>query len=385
MLFVPHLRRFVDIFPVQQPPGSPDTQHLPSPGVLMPAPSHVLVINPGSTSTKIAVYRNEKLAAQADVKHAPPPGGIWDEFPTRLGQIRAELSKLGVRGNIDAVAGRGGLLKPVQGGTYAVNDAMLADAHANLQGEHASNMGCAFAHALASEWSVPAFIVDPICTDEFEPIARYSGHPLIRRNALAHTLNMHAVARAAAGKLGVPYAKSNIIVAHLGGGISIGPLKGGRIIDVNDASSNGPFSPDRTGTLPLQQFIKLCYSGKYTETEMKKMVMGKGGLIAYLGTNDLRLIEERIAGGDQEAAAVVDAMCYQIAKEIGSMAAVLSGKVDAIAMTGGLSYSKRVFTSVKRRVSWIAPVLNYAGEHEMLALALGALRVLRGEEKAKDY
>ena len=351
----------------------------------MPSPLHILVINPGSTSTKIGVFRNQQPVAQADVKHAPPPGGIWDEFPARLSKIRFEFEKLAVKGKVSAVAGRGGLLKPVRGGTYAVNDSMLADARANLQGEHAANMGCAFAHAIASDWGVPSYIVDPICTDEFETIARYSGHPLIQRKALAHTLNMHAVARAAAAKLDIPYKKSNIIVAHLGGGISIGPLKGGRIIDVNDASSNGPFSPDRTGTLPLQPFIKLCYSGKFSEAEMKKLVMGNGGLIAYLGTNDLRIIEEKIASGDTDAANIVEAMCYQIAKEIGSMAAVLAGKVDAIAMTGGLSHSKLVYSSVKRRISWIAPILNFAGEHEMLALALGPLRVLRGEERAMQY
>jgi butyrate kinase len=351
----------------------------------MPTALHVLVINPGSTSTKIAVYKNERMIAHADVRHAPQPGPIWDEFLPRLAQIRDEFLKLGIKAPIDAVAGRGGLLKPVQGGTYKVNPPMLADARANLQGEHAANMGCAFADALAQEWKIPAYIVDPICVDEFPPIARYSGHPRIERHALAHTLNMHAVARAAATKLDIPFHKSGFVVAHLGGGISIGPLHGGRIIDVNDASSNGPFSPDRTGTLPLQQFIDLCYSGEFSKGEMKKQVMGKGGLVAYLGTNDLRIIETAIEDGDNKAAEIVDAMCYQIAKEIGAMAAVLTGKVDAILLTGGLARSARVFRSVKRRVKWIAPVMNYAGEHEMLALALGTLRVLRGEEQSQSY
>ena len=346
---------------------------------------HILVINPGSTSTKIAVFRDERCIAQSDVRHTPPQGSLWEEFDSRLDQIRSEFAGLGVRTAMDAVAGRGGLLKSVQGGTYEVNDVMIADARANLQGEHAANLGCAFADALGSQWGVPAYIVDPICTDEFEPIARYSGHPLIQRRALAHTLNMHAVAREAAGKLGIPFTRSNFVVAHLGGGISIGPLKGGRIIDVNDASSNGPFSPDRTGTLPLQPFISLCYSGVHTEAEMRKLVMGKGGLFAYLGTNDLREIEQRISDGDTQAEEVVEAMCYQIAKEIGSMAAVLGGKVDAIILTGGLSHSRKVLQRVKKRVSWIAPVLNYAGEHEMLALARGTLRILRKEETPKIY
>ena len=345
----------------------------------------ILVINPGSTSTKIAVFRNDRCIAQSDVRHAPPQESIWAEFDARFEQLRSEFSSLGVPSRIDAVAGRGGLLKSVQGGTFEVNEAMIADARANLQGEHAANLGCAFAAAFAREWSVPAYIVDPICTDEFTRIARYSGHPRIQRRALAHTLNMHAVARAAAEKLGIAYKNTHFIVAHLGGGISIGPLKGGRIIDVNDASSNGPFSPDRTGTLPLQAFISLCYSGNWSEAEMRKLVMGKGGLYAYLGTNDLREIEARIDAGDADAEEIVEAMCYQIAKEIGSMAVVLNGKVDAILLTGGLTYSKRVFRQVRKRVAWIAPVMNYAGEHEMLALARGTLRILRNEEAPARY
>jgi butyrate kinase len=351
----------------------------------MPQSFHILVINPGSTSTKIAIFRNDKLRRQTDVRHTPPAGSLWDEFDARLEQIKAELPSLQGSARIDAIAARGGLLKPIEGGTYMVDDAIVADARANLQGEHAANLGCAFAASLGRDWGVPAYTVDPICVDEFEPIARYSGHPLISRRALAHTLNMHAVARAAAEKLGIPFGKSSFVVAHLGGGISIGPLKGGRIIDVNDASSNGPFSPDRTGTLPLQPFIKLCFSGKYTEGEMKKLVFGKGGLQAYLGTTSLIDVEKRIAEGDTKAAEVADAMFYQIGKEIASMAAVLCGKVDAIILTGGLSHSRLLFREVKKRVRWIAPVLNYAGEHEMLALARGTLRVLRMEEKSKTY
>jgi len=262
---------------------------------------------------------------------------------------------------------------------------MIADARANLQGEHAANLACAFADAIAREHGVPAFTVDPICTDEFEPVSRYSGHPLIQRSALAHTLNMHSVARRAAKDLGIKYEESCFVVAHLGGGISIGPLKGGRIIDVNDASSNGPFSPDSTGTLPLQPFIKLCFSGNYDAKSMKKLVMGQGGLIAYLGTNNLMEIEERIANGDTKADEVVEAMCYQIAKEIGAMAVVLGRKPDGIVLTGGLAKSQRVVNSVQIRVGWLAPVYLYPGEHEMVALAEGTLRVLRGEETAKTY
>ena len=345
----------------------------------------ILAINPGSTSTKIALFRNDAVVAQASVTHDAPAGGIWDEFDARLAQIREAFADMRGDAVLSAVVGRGGLLKPVTGGTYLVDDAMIADARANYQGEHAANMGCAFADAIAKEHGVAAYIVDPICTDEFEDIARYSGHPDIKRNALAHTLNMHSVARRAATDLGIPYKESAFVVAHLGGGISIGPVRGGRIIDVNDASSNGPFSPDRTGTLPLQPFIKMCFSGKYDAASMKKLVMGKGGLIAYLGTNNLMEIEERIAAGDTEADKVVEAMCYQIAKEIGCMAVACGRKPDAIVLTGGLAKSERVVDSVKVRAGWIAPVYVYAGEHEMTALAEGTLRILRGEEEAKSY
>ncbi|MAT38294.1 MAG: butyrate kinase [Ectothiorhodospiraceae bacterium] len=345
----------------------------------------ILAINPGSTSTKIALFDGTEPFATASIDHTPPDGGIWDEFESRLAQIRAKFEEIRENRVPNAVVGRGGLLKPLKGGTYTVDENMITDARANLQGEHAANLGCAFAQSIAADFGVPAFTVDPICTDEFEPVARYSGLPQIERRALAHTLNMHAVARKAANALGIPYGESAFVVAHLGGGISIGPVVGGRIIDVNDASSNGPFSPDRTGTLPLQPFIKLCFSGEYDAASMKKLVMGKGGLIAYLGTNNLIEIEERIANGDTKAKEVVEAMCYQIAKEIGNMAAAIGRKPDGIIMTGGLSKSDMVYNLVKDRVEWIAPMHNYAGEHEMLALAEGTLRVLTNEETAKQY
>lgn len=351
----------------------------------MTSPFTILAINPGSTSTKIALFRNNEQIADGTIKHEAPKGGIWDEFETRLGQIKEKFEAIRGDAVLSAVVGRGGLLKPLTGGTYTVDEAMLADARANLQGEHAANMGCAFADAIGREQGVAAYIVDPICTDEFEDIARYSGHPLIERRALAHTLNMHSVARRAAKDNGIPYDQSHFVVAHLGGGISISPIRGGRIIDANDASSNGPFSPDRTGTLPLQPFIKLCFSGKYDAAEMKKMVMGNGGLVAYLGTNDLMEAEERAANGDTKADEVIEAMSYQIAKEIGCMAAALGRKPDGIVLTGGIARSERVVNAVKLRVGWIAPVYTYPGEHEMTALAEGTLRVLSGEEQPKKY
>lgn len=346
----------------------------------------IFVINPGSTSTKLALFRDDRQVQDRSVKHAPPAtSSIWDTFDARLLEIKHALGEMVDPLTLHAVVGRGGLIKSIPGGTYAINDRMLEDARANYQGEHASNLGCAFAHTIASDLNILSFVVDPIAVDEFEPVARYSGHPLIQRRALSHTLNLHAMARACSEKLKIKFSKSHFIVAHLGGGISIAPLAGGRIIDVNDASSDGPFSPDRTGGLPLQPFIKLCFSGKYTADEMKKMVMGKGGLIAYLGTNDLVEIERRIEHGDKEAREVVEAMCYQIAKEIAAMSSVLFGKVDGIVLTGGLSHSKLVQKDIKKRVQWIAPVHVFAGEHEMKALALGTLRVLHQQESAMIY
>jgi len=281
--------------------------------------------------------------------------------------------------------GRGGLLKSIPGGTYRVNETMVADARAGVQGEHASNLGCALAWTIAQQAGIAAYTVDPVSVDEFEPLARYSGHPLIQRRALAHTLNIHAVGRMAAEKLGVDYQQTNFIIAHLGGGISICPLKGGRIVDVNDASSSGPFSPERTGELPLQPFITLCFSGKYDEAQMRKLVMGKGGLIAYLNTNSAEEVEKRIAGGDQTAREIYQAMAYQIAKEIGAMATVVKGEVRAIVISGGLARSKMLVDWIKDRVGFIAEVLVLPGEFEMEALAAGALRVLQGKETARVY
>jgi butyrate kinase len=288
-------------------------------------------------------------------------------------------------GQISAVVGMGGLLRPVQGGTYRVNERMLADARANLQGEHPSNLGCAIAHALAGEHHCEAFVVDPVSVDEFEPLARYSGHPAIQRSALSHALNIHAAARRAADELRVPIDSSRFIIAHLGGGISVAPVRGGRIIDVNDASSDGPFSPERTGGLPLQQFISLRCSGTSSEQELRTLVRGKGGLVAYLGTNSALEVEERIARGDAGAREVYEAMAYQIAKEIGAMSAVLSGDVQAIILTGGLATSSMLMGWITGRVQGIAPVLIYAGEDELRSLALGALRVLLGESAALEY
>lgn len=283
------------------------------------------------------------------------------------------------------VVSTGGLFRPVEGGTYAVKDRMLSDARRNVQGEHASNLGCALADALAREYGCPAFVVDPVSVDEFEPLARYSGHPAIQRRSLSHALSIRAAARKAADHFKLPLDQSSFVVAHLGGGISIAAVRNGRIIDVNDASSDGPFSPERTGGLPLQPFISLCYSGTYTEDEIRSLVMGRGGLTAYLGTNSVVETEERIERGDSKAEELFQAMAYQIAKEIGAMSAVLKGDVQAVILTGGLASSSRLMNWVEERVQSLAPTLCYPQENEMEALVQGVLRVLRNLEMPKEY
>jgi butyrate kinase len=352
-------------------------------------PTHnILVVNPGSTTTKIALFEDETEISGDVFRHDAATlrscGGLWDQLPIRWQAIH-EWSERHVRGGLDAVAAIGGLFRPLQGGTYTVDNRMLDDARANLQGEHASNLGCDLAFRMALAWGCTAYVVDPVSVDELEPLARYSGHPLIERRSLSHALSIHAAARRAAAQLGLPLGESSLIVAHLGGGISIAPVRGGRIIDINDAASDGPFSPERTGGLPLQRFIDLCFSGAYSEREMRKFVMGAGGLVAYLGTNSAMEVEDRIRTGDARAREVYLAMAYQIAKEIGAMAAVLAGRVDAIVFAGGLAGSSLLVGWIESRVSFIAPILVFANEDEMLALAQGALRVLRGEVEALVY
>jgi len=353
-------------------------------------PYQILVINPGSTSTKVALFEDDSLRFEETIVHPAELlkqfPHIWDQFEFRKSSIISFLAKHQIRlDQLSAVVGRGGLLRPIPGGTYLIDEPMIHDARQGIQGEHASNLGCALAWSIAQEAGTPAYTVDPVTVDELEPLARYSGHPLIQRRALAHTLNIHAVGRMAAKKLGVDYLQTNFIIAHLGGGISICPLKQGRIIDVNDASSSGPFSPERTGGLPLQPFIELCFSGKYTKQQMSKLVMGQGGLIAYLGTNSAKEVEQRIHQGDAKAKEVYEAMAYQIAKEIGAMATVVKGDVRAIVLTGGLAKSKMLTDWIKERVEFIAEVMILPGEFEMEAMAKGALRVLKGEEQAKNY
>ncbi len=350
----------------------------------------ILVINPGSTSTKIAIFNDEEIFLSETLKHSAEEikahPKIWNQFNFRFNAIDKWL-----QGNnfnlkdIAAVVTLGGLFRSLEGGVYEVNDKMLVDARANLQGEHASNLGCALAYSIAVEAHCKAYVVDPVSVDEFEPLARYSGHPEIERRSLSHALSLHEAARNAANKLNIKYDESSFVIAHTGGGISVAPIRNGKIIDVNDASSDGPFSPERTGGLPLQPFITLALSGKYSEQELRKFVMGNGGLVAYLGTNSAEEVEKRIVAGDAKAKEVFEAMAYQIAKEIGAMATVLKGKVDAIVITGGLAKSKMLTDWIVERVKFIAQVLIFPGDDEMKALAKAALRVLDGTEIPKSY
>lgn len=351
----------------------------------------ILAINPGSTSTKIALYENEKLVFKQSIKHDTKDiqsfEKIIDQFEYREQTILNVLKHEGIDlKDIHAVVGRGGMLKPIESGTYTVSDVMVEDMKAAKRGEHASNLGCVIAKKIGDHYGIPSFIVDPVAVDEMEDIARYTGMPEIKRDSLFHALNQKAVALKAAKDLGKPYKTLNLIIAHLGGGISVGIHKNGRVIDVNNAlDGDGPMSPERSGQVPMGPLYKMVFSGQYTLKEIKDKNYGKGGLVAYLGTNDGEAIQKRIKEGDTFAAFIYSVMCYQIAKEIGAGATVLKGKVDAIILTGGLAYDTNAVGQIKERVDFIAPVMIYPGEDEMEALALGALRVLRKEEEPKVY
>lgn len=344
----------------------------------------ILVINPGSTATRLALYRGRTAEAEEEVSVDKLPGGVADQLPAHVEAIRRFLERHG-DSPLHAVVGRGGLVRPVPSGTLAVNDAMLEDARIGYQGEHVSNLGCLAADAIAAHYGIPAYVVDPVAVDEFTPHARLTGLPSIKRQALSHALNLHAAARKACEQTGVPYEESRWVVAHLGGGFSIVPMEGGKILDANNANSGGPFSPTRAGTLPTQSLIKLCFSGDYSQEELKAMTTKKGGLKAHLGTEDAREVERRIQEGDQQAKLVFESMAYQVAKEIGAMAAVLSGKIHGVILTGGLAHRDSFCKMVTDRIAFLGPVHRFPGAFEMEALAFGALRVLEGEEQAIPY
>lgn len=350
----------------------------------MSEPFRILVINPGSTGTKLAIYRNEEREVLEDAAVESLPGGLVDQLPGHVAAALAFLAKHG-EAPLSAVVGRGGLLRPVPSGTLAVNALMLEDARAGFQGEHVSNLGCLIADAVASPRGIPAFVVDPVAVDEMPEVAKLTGLPQIRRQALSHALNLHAAARKACERVGKKLSESRWVVAHLGGGFSIVPMVGGKILDSNNANSGGPFSPTRAGTLPTQPLMALCFSGKHQLAELKKMTTRGGGLTAYLGTPDAREAEARAASGDAMAKLVYEAMAYQVAKEIGAMAAAIGGNLDGVVLTGGLAHSDLFCNLVSGKVAFLGPFFRFPGEFEMEALAFGALRVLRGEEKAIVY
>lgn len=350
----------------------------------------ILAINPGATSTKIAVFNGAELLFKKTVEHSveilKQYPSVFDQFQYRMDLVTETLIESGiVREEVKAVVGRGGLMKPVAGGTYRVNAQMIDDMKKAERGEHASNLGPVLAYNMAGRIGVPAFVVDPVSVDEMEPVARLSGHPDLPRQSFVHALNMRAVARKVAAEMGRPYQEVNFIVAHLGTGVTVTPHKNGRMIDVSNGKDEGAFSADRCGGLPLSQLVKLCYSGRYTLQEVQKIIFGKGGVFSYLGTRDIREVEAMAERGDEQAGIILDALAYQAAKEIASMAAVLEGRIDRIILTGGIAFSNRIVRAITSRVELLAPVIVVPGEAELESLALGALRVLRGEEQARDY
>lgn len=351
----------------------------------------ILVINPGSTSTKIGVFENEQCIFEKTIRHSHEDISryrrIMDQYGFRKQVILETLDYEGINiSKFDAVCGRGGLLRPIEGGTYHVNEQMIEDLKIGFNGEHASNLGGILAHEIATGLNIPAFIVDPVVVDEMEEIARISGVPEIPRKSIFHALNQKAVARKAARELNRSYEQLNLIVAHMGGGITVGAHRHGKVVDVNNGlDGEGPFSPERAGTVPAGDLIEMCFNGKFSREDMKKKLVGHGGLMAYLNTNSALEVEERIKKGDETASQVYEAMAYQVAKEIGAMSTVLHGKVDGIVLTGGLAYGQEFVHFISERVKWIADVFIYPGENELIALAEGTLRVLRNEEPAKEY
>ncbi|MGL1890541.1 MAG: butyrate kinase [Spirochaetaceae bacterium] len=352
----------------------------------------ILTINPGSTSTKIALFNNDEPIFTETIRHSVTDISkfekVTDQYDFRKSIILKRLQENGIElKSIDCIVGRGGLVKPIASGVYRISDQMRYDLKANLLGEHASNLGGLLAHDIAVELpNTQAFIADPVVVDELEDIARYSGHPLIKRRSIFHALNQKAIARSYASDINKKYEELNLIVVHLGGGISVGAHKKGRVIDVNDAlNGEGPFSPERSGGLNALSLAELCFSGEHSFKDIKKMIIGGGGLVAYLKCNDVKEIEDKISGGDDKALEVLNAMTYQVSKYIGSMAVVLKGDIDAIILTGGIAHSKSVTDHICESVDFLAPVKIYPGEDEMKSLAQNGLRVLTGEIIASEY
>lgn len=352
--------------------------------------NRMLVLNSASMTTQLAVFDNDTRRFDDTLNHPEDElaglDTVWDQFPIRRHALEEALTAHGVSlSTLSAVVARGGLMRSVEGGTYEVSEAMLDDLRHGVQGEHASNLGAALAYSLARQVGARAFVVDPVAVDELQPVARLSGVPELPRRSLVHALNLKARARQAAASQGKSLDALNAVLVHLGRGISVAALRQGRMVDVSNAYDGGPFSPERAGTLPNGDLVRLSFSGRYTERELVRRLTADGGLQAYLGTSDPLEVERRIEQGDPVATLVYEAMAYQVAKEIGAMAGALGAPPDAIVLTGPLAESERLIDWIQERVSFLGPVLIYAGGDELAALAAGALRVLRGEEAAKTY
>ncbi|WP_080967253.1 butyrate kinase [Bacillus atrophaeus] len=351
----------------------------------------ILILNPGSTSTKIGVFHNERCIFEVTLRHNAEElqrfHSIIDQYGFRKRHILESLHEQGINiSKFDAVCARGGLLRPIEGGTYEVNDVMIEDLKSGYAGQHASNLGGIIAREIADGLNIPSYIVDPVVVDEMSALAKISGMPEIERKSIFHALNQKAVARQAAASLGKRYENIKMIVTHMGGGITVGVHDRGKVADVNNGlHGEGPFSPERAGTVPAGDLVDLCFSGKYTREDIMKKLVGTGGLLGYLDTTDAVRVENMIQSGDEKARLIYDAMAYQVAKEIGAASAVLKGEVEVIVLTGGLAYGKSFVSSIRSYIDWISDVLVYPGENELQSLAQGALRVLLGEEQSKRY
>ena len=350
----------------------------------------LLVVNPGSTSTKIGVFEDADPIFKKTLRHETETlkefGSLANQYEFRKHLVEECMQEAGIKTEeLDAVVGMGGFLKPVHSGTYIINRQMLIELSTAVYGEHASNLGALIANDIAQSVNKPAFVVDPVVVDELSDISRISGHPLLSRRSAFHALNQKAIARHYCNDNGKDYRNINLIVVHMGGGISVGVHEKGKVIDVNNAlDGDGPFTPERSGTLPAGDLVALCFSGKYTQQEIKTMIKGNGGMNAYLNSNSIADIIEK-AENNSYAKLLINAMTYQIAKEIASVSVAVNGDIDAILLTGGISYNDYICEEITKRVSFIAQVKRYPGEDELSALALGALRVLKGEEEAKVY
>ncbi|MCU0287125.1 MAG: butyrate kinase [Acidobacteria bacterium] len=356
---------------------------------------YILTVNPGSTSTKIGIFENEELLSDKNINHNDQDivsfKKVWDQYAFRKQEILNTLrkEKFDIK-KLACVVGRGGLFRPIISGTYKINKQMLNDARQAIQGEHASNLGCVLAYGIAWDYNIPSYIVDPPCVDEMEDVARISGHIAIKRRSLVHALNIKAIARAASATLKKPLSQLNLIVVHIGGGISVTPLRKGRMIDTSEALGSGPFSPERTGTLPMMDYTEYIFKNNLSLEQAKKMLVGQGGMYSYLKTKSLREAEDNYLKNEPKARLIIQAMAYQIAKEIGAMAVTLNGEIDAIAVTGGGARCVPMVDIIKEKILFLVKnieknILLFPGEDELKALAQGALRVLRGEEEALVY